>query len=270
MKIKDDFIKGNNRIKIISNNGEPYRIPESWHPVLNRCSMLVIIPDMHMYIYNSNLDNFKYGAKALLDFLGHLGNLKEEMALEDQTLRIYQLGDLYEQRFPGLHSSNATAVEIRMSHPDYDQIINMMDGIRTHFIYGNHDFELRHFPGFRFAALEGRVYIEHGFTPDSWKDFANPNAPLWEVGSFVFLSIREINDFFAHLLIEAKFIEKDESYSWGVRSGKEPDYNYPPEKQYLDNYGKNLKYFTERMQKNPENKDTKICVVGRFANNNRT
>lgn len=262
MKIKKDFVKGNQKIKIISNAGKPYRIPKSWQPVLNRCSILVIIPDMHMYIYNSNLDNFKYGAKAFLDFLRHLDTLKEEMALEDQTLRIYQIGDLYEQRFPGLQSSNATAVEIRMSHPDYDQIINMMNDMRTHSLYGNHDFELRHFPGFRFAALEGKVYIEHGFTPDSWKDFANPNAPLWEVGQFVFLKIREINDFFAHLLIEAKSIEKDQLYSWGVRSGKEPDYKYPSEKKYLEDYGHCFDYFTKRMKKNPENKGTKICVVG--------
>jgi len=246
--IRNDFIRGNKKIKIISNGGEPFKIPKSWQPVLSRSDILVVIPDMHMYIYNSNLDNFKYGAEA--------------MALEDKTLLIYQLGDLYEQRFPGLHSANATAVEIRMSHPDYDQIINMMNGMRTHSLYGNHDFELRHFPGFRFAAIEGKVYIEHGFTPDSWKDFSNPNAPLWEVGQFLFLTIREINEFFANLLVEAKFIEKDELYSWGVRSGKDPDYAYPSEDEYLRDYGHILKYYSERMAKNPENSDTKICVVG--------
>jgi UDP-2,3-diacylglucosamine pyrophosphatase LpxH len=262
MKIKKDFIQGNKKIKIISNGGQPFPIPESWQPVLSRSDILVIIPDMHMYISNSNLDNFKYGSDAMMNFLKHLGTLKEEMALEDQTLRIYQLGDLYEQRFPGLHSANATAVEIRMSNPDYDQIINMMNGMRTHFLYGNHDFELRHFPGFRFATLEGSVYIEHGFTPDSWKDFSNPNAPLWEVGQFVFLTIREINDFFAHLLVQAQFIEKDELYSWGVRSGKDPDYDYPSEDDYLKDYGHILNYYSERMAKNPENSETKICVVG--------
>jgi len=262
MKIKQDFIKRNKKIKIISNGGQPYSIPKNWQPVLSRCEILVIIPDMHMYINNSHLDNFKYGAGAMLNFLKHLDTLKEEMAFEDQTLRIYQLGDLYEQRFPGLHSANATAVEIRMSHPDYDQIVNMMNGMRTHFLYGNHDFELRHFPGFRFAALEGKVYIEHGFTPDSWKDFSNPNAALWEVGQFLFLTIKEINDFFAHLLVEAKFIEKDEFYSWGVPSGKDPVYDYPSEKDYIKNYGHCLDYFSKRMKKNPENKETKICVIG--------
>jgi UDP-2,3-diacylglucosamine pyrophosphatase LpxH len=262
MKIKQDFIQGNKKIKIISNGGKPYAIPKSWQPVLSKCDILVVIPDMHMYVYNSNLDNFKYGAKAMLNFLNHLSTLKEEMALEDQTLRIYQLGDLYEQRFPGLHSANATAVEIRMSHPDYDQIINMMDDMRTHSLYGNHDFELRHYPGFRFAALEGKVYIEHGFTPDSWQDFSNPNASLWEVGQFLFLTIREINDFFANLLVAANVIQKDELYSWGVQSGKDPDYEYPSESEYLNIYGHILEYFSERLQKNPENSETKICVIG--------
>lgn len=202
-----------------------------------------------MYIYNSHPDNFKFGADVMLKFLNHLSSLKEEMELEDQTLRIYQLGDLYEQIFPGLHGPNATAMEIRMSHPSYDQIINAMNGMRTHFLYGNHDFELRHFPGFRFAAFEGKVYIEHGFTPDSWQDFSNPNAPLWEVSQFLFLSIREINEFFAHLLVKASVIEKDEHYSWGVPSGKDPVYDYPSEKEYIKNYGHCLDYFSERMKK---------------------
>jgi UDP-2,3-diacylglucosamine pyrophosphatase LpxH len=262
MKIKKNFINGNKKIKIISNGGKPSPIHEDWRPVLSRCDMLVIIPDLHMYIYNSNLDNFKYGAKAMLSFLDHLETLKEEMALEDKTLRIYQLGDLYEQRFPGLHGANATPIEIRMSHPHYDQIVNTMTGMRTHFLYGNHDFELRHFPGFSFAALEGKVYIEHGFTADTWKDFANPNASLWEAGQLVFLKIREINQFFANLLVEASVIEKDEHYAFGVTSGKDPNYKYPSEQDYLKNYGITLNYYTERLRKNPENKETKICVIG--------
>ncbi len=262
MKIKQDFIKGNERIKIISNDGKPYKIPKSWQPVLSRAHILVIIPDMHMYIYNTNLDNFKFGAKSMIHFLNYLSTLKEEMALVDQTLRIYQLGDLYEQRFPGLHSANATGIEIRMSHPDYDLIINMMNNMRTHFLYGNHDFELRHFPGFRFAALEGKVYIEHGFASDKWSDFSNPNASLWEPSQLIFLTIREINQFFANLLIEAKLIKKDEHYSWGVTSGKKPNYEYLSENDYIKNYGHCLEYYSNRLKKNPDSDEVKICVIG--------
>jgi UDP-2,3-diacylglucosamine pyrophosphatase LpxH len=110
--------------------------------------------------------------------------------------------------------------------------------------------------------LEGKVYIEHGFTPDSWKDFSNPNASLWEVGQFLFLTIREINEFFANLLVASNVIQKDEFYSWGVPSGKDPVYDYPSEKDYLKDYGHCLKYFSDRMKKNSELKDTKITVIG--------
>ena len=66
MKIIENFINGNEKIRIISNGGKPSPINEDWRPVLSGCEMLVIIPDMHMYIYNhNNLDNFKYGAKSL-------------------------------------------------------------------------------------------------------------------------------------------------------------------------------------------------------------
>ncbi|MEJ2103657.1 MAG: hypothetical protein P8X47_03655 [Ignavibacteriaceae bacterium] len=93
-------------------------------------------------------------------------------------------------------------------------------------------------------------------------DFSNPNASLWEAGQFVFLTIREINDFFANLLVAANAIQKDELYSWGVQSGKDPIYDYPSEKDYLKNYGHILKYYSDRLKKNAENKETRICVVG--------
>lgn len=265
MKIIPDFIQTNKRIKIISNGGNPSPIPEEWQPVLSTCDILVVIPDMHMYLHDSNLDNFKFGAKAILHLLDHLDTLKEEMALIGKTLRIYQIGDVYEQRFPGkrLRGANATATEIRMSHPEYDQIINTMNGIRTHFLYGNHDFELRHFPGFRFAAAEGKVYLEHGFTNDRWNDFSNPNAVFWEVSQLIFKSIRELNQFFANILVKAKVIAKDDNYSFGVRPGDDPDYTYPPESIYKEKYGvKYFDYYSKRLQNIPDMPDAKICIIG--------
>jgi len=263
MKIREDFIRDNNKIEIISNRGNPSVVPQEWQPVLDSCDMLVAIPDMHMYLYDSNQDNFKYGVGAMLGFLDHLDTLKHEMALERKTLRIYQLGDLYEQRFPGREGNNATAIEIRMSHPDYDQIINMMNGMRMHYIYGNHDFELRHYPGFRYNALEGKVYMEHGFTPDSWKTFSDPDEFLWEAGQLVFKTIREIEAFFTHLLVETSVIEKDEHFAIGVRSGEEPDYDYPSEQTYEDKYkDRHLDYFTKRLRGGGSGPDTRICVIG--------
>jgi UDP-2,3-diacylglucosamine pyrophosphatase LpxH len=262
MKI-EDFIRDNKKIEIISNKGKPTPVPEEWRPVLSRCEILVVIPDMHMYLYNSNLDNFKYGSRAMVDFLNHVDNLKEEMALEDNTLRVYQIGDMFEQRFPGLGSGNATATEIRMSHPRYDQIINTMDGMRTHYLYGNHDFELRHFPSFRFAALEGKVYLEHGFAADKWTDFANPNAVFWEPSQLVFLGLREINEFFSRILVSAGVIGKDEHFAPGVGGGEDPDYTYPSEKVYRDEYGKKyFDHYSKRMEGIPGNTDAKICIIG--------
>ena len=62
--------------------------------------------------------------------------------------------------------------------------------------------------------------------PDKWKNFSNLNAPLWEAGQFVFLKIREINQFFANLLVESSVIEKDEHFAFGVTSGEKPNYKY--------------------------------------------
>lgn len=265
MKIEKDFIRKNKKIEIISNGGKASKIPQEWRPVLTNCDILVTIPDMHMYIYNTPLDNFKFGAKAMLKFLDYLDTLKEEMALQGKTLRIYQLGDLYEQRFPGMsdEGKNATATEIRMSHPQYDQIINTMNGMRTHFIYGNHDFELRHFPGYRCAAIEGKVYMEHGFTADSWEDFANPYAPLWEAGQLAFKTIREINMFFANLLVTLGVIEKDAFCSIGITSGKRANYKYPSNNKYEEEYkDKYLKHFIDRLKADPDNCGVKICVIG--------
>ena len=264
MKIIQDFIRNNNKINIISNGGNPSLILEELRPVLGSCDILVVIPDMHMYLYNSNLDNFKFGAKAMLGLLSHLETLKEEMELEGKTLRIYQIGDVYEQRFPGLHpGANATGTEIRMSHPDYDQIINAMNGIRTHFLYGNHDFELRHFPGFVFAAKEGKVYIEHGFTNDRWNDFSNPNASFWEVSQLIFKTIREINQLFANILVSADVISKDDNYSFGVRPGEDPDYSYPSELIYKEKFGvKYFDYYIKRLQSIPDKPEAKISIIG--------
>ena len=83
--------------------------------------------------------------------------------------------------------------------------------------------------------------------PDKWKNFSNLNAPLWEARQLVFLTIREINQFFANLLVEASVIEKDEHFAFGVTSGKDPNYKYLSEQDYLKDYGNTFKYYTERL-----------------------
>jgi len=261
MKIIDDFIRGNTRIRVISNHARPTEIPPAWRPVLRNCEMLVAIPDAHMYFNDSTLDNFKYGALALLSFLEYLAELKEEFAAAGATLRIYQLGDLYEQRFPrpATRSPNITPAEITMSSPLYGEIINAMNSIRTHFIYGNHDFELRHFPGFRFAALEGKVYLEHGFTPDPWSTFANPNERLWEPANLILKKIREVEKFFGEILVDAGLIAKDDHFAFGVISGEEDRPDYPDETKYLK---RQYDYYTQRLKSKPDQQDIRISVIG--------
>lgn len=259
MKINDDFIGGNQRIKIISNHGAPTPIPAAWRPVFDSCHILVAIPDMHMYLYDSNQDNFKYGAPAMLHFLDHLGKLKEDLADENKTLRIYQIGDIYELRFSGRDNpdQNATAEEILLSSPDYDRIINSMKYLRTHFIYGNHDFELRHFPSFRFAALEGKIYLEHGFTPSPW--YEDPNKPLWDVAMLGFLKVRELESFWAKFKVAVGLIRKDEHMAFGVTSGEVERPEYPSEGDYP---AAQKDHYTKRLIDNVDAVDSHICIIG--------
>lgn len=259
MKIEEHFIGNNNRIEIISSGGRPTPIPEAWRPVLGSCDILTVIPDMHMYIRNSPLDNFRFGAEAMLSFLNHLTNLKQDLAAQDKTLRIYQIGDIYELRFPSLaHPQlNASAAEVRMSHPDYDQIINTMDHLRTHMLYGNHDFELRHFPSFRFGALEGKVYLEHGFAASPWSE--NPNKPMWEAAMFVFKELREIESFFLNLAVSVGAIEKDKHYAAGVQHGETERGDYPPENDYPQ---EQKDYYIGRIKNHSNSPDNRICIIG--------
>ncbi len=250
--------KINKRIEIISNGGNPLKLPKQWRPVLASCDMLVVIPDMHMYVRNSPQDNFKFGAEAMLHFLDYLGTLKQELALKNKSLRVYQIGDVYEMRFPSLaHPSlNASASEIRMSHPDYDLIVNMMDHLRTHMLYGNHDFELRHFPSFRFGAVEGKVYLEHGFAPSPWSE--NPTLPLWEPAQLGFKLLRDIESFFLNLAVSANMIQRDQHFAIGVKDGSVERGDYP-----ADEYPElQRKYYVGRMENHPDAEDIRVTIIG--------
>ncbi|MDT8323146.1 MAG: hypothetical protein RRA94_03460 [Bacteroidota bacterium] len=266
MKIPDNFIKKNRRIEIISNDGNPLRIPGEWEFTLGDADMLVAIPDMHMYVYNSPLDNFKYGAKAMLHFLHHLESLKSDMEWDGKKLRIYQLGDMYEYRFPGPRGTgNATAAEIFMSHPDYSLIANLLRDMRAHHLYGNHDYENRHFPGFRMAAREGQVLLEHGFVPDRWQQFSDPGEMLWEAGQFFFLKLREVNEFYANLLIDLNAIPRDNTYSVGVDSGKRAKHGYPAHAGYEDpegDYSRYLEHYTARLKQPHDSEPFRIAIIG--------
>ena len=263
MKIKDGFMqrgkKTNKRIEIISNNGDPTPIPKSWRPVQGSSDVLVVIPDVHMYIRHSPQDNFWFGAEALSNLLDHVDAVKKDLALKGKTLRVYQLGDFFEMRFGSLATpgSNSTPAEIRMSDPQYDLIVNQMDYLRTHLLYGNHDFELRHYPSFRFGALEGKVYMEQGFSPSPWTE--SPGRPLWEPAQLMFKLEREIESTFLNLAVSVNAIKRDEHFALGVKGGETEVDQYPDESTYSETQ-KN--YYVTRLLNRVDGPDVKICIIG--------
>src|SRR5579872_2772436 len=112
MKVSD-ITAGSNRIQIISGGGAPTPIPAAWQPVLSGCQAIAVIPDMHMTPATSPLDNFRFGADAMIDLLAFLGNRKDTMD-DPGDLKIFQIGDMYELRFPG-SQVNSTVTDISAS-----------------------------------------------------------------------------------------------------------------------------------------------------------
>jgi hypothetical protein len=173
------FAQENPRIRILSNNGRPTAIPRSWGPILEDSDVLVCIPDMHMFLYDSPLDSFRNSASAMLDLLAYLEQVQKDLLSEGRNLRVLQLGDMFELCFPHPEGGKVTVHDIRHSHRDYQEIINAFRRLDTTFIEGNHDFwyhKLRRSPD---VVCDGRVRIEHGFAADNWYYFANPYRPGW-------------------------------------------------------------------------------------------
>lgn len=169
----------NPRIRILSNNGRPTAIPKSWGSILEDSDVLVCIPDMHMFLYDSPLDRFRSSAAAMLDLLAYLEQVQRDLLNEGRNLRVLQLGDMFELCFPHPEGGKVTVHDIRHSHPTYQAIITAFRRLDTTFIAGNHDFwyhRLRHSPD---VVYEGLVRIEHGFAADNWYHFANPYRRGW-------------------------------------------------------------------------------------------
>lgn len=260
MRIAEHFIRGNPRIEIISNGGKPLPIPPAWRPVL-QSDLLVAIPDMHMFMYDSALDNFKYGAEAMIDFLIHVHAVQEELAAHDQVLQLYQLGDLYELRFPSPTTGHyVTAHEIRRSHPDYDTIIRHLTALKPHLIYGNHDFEHRLFSGFKSTAFDGRVYLEHGFEADRWYHFANPNKRFWWPAMSMFRRVRKMEEAINRFRQRIGHLGEHEHSATGITSGMAERGDFPSPVGYP---GRQLRHFRQMLRgKTWQAEHTRICVIG--------
>jgi predicted phosphodiesterase len=128
-------------------------------------------------------------------------------------------------------------------------------------IYGNHDFENRHFQGYQLNYLQGKIYLEHGFAADSWQ--ANPAAGLlWEISSIGLLAYRDLNEFFNKIEIEAGDLQKDRVFSWSVTSGKNPRKDMTPETDYLKDNGDIKNYYCNRLINRKNSNDCKISIIG--------
>jgi UDP-2,3-diacylglucosamine pyrophosphatase LpxH len=257
MKVQD-ISAGSNRIQIISGGGVPTPMPTAWQPVLSGCQAIVVIPDMHMTPATSVLDNFKFGADAMIDLLKFLGNTKDAMD-DPADLKIFQIGDMYELRFPGSHV-NSTVTDISSSSDTYALILNMFKDLDANRLYGNHDFENRHFAGFNFYYSLGKVYLEHGFAADTY--MANPLNPLNDPLMLVFLKMREFNTFVDTLEQAVGIDMSDKNFSWGVTSGKDEVSAMPTTADYMKDYKNIYDYYCARMRASSQGADCRITIVG--------
>lgn len=260
MRIVDDFVRDNQRIEVLSGGGSPTRFPEKWGRVLGDSDLVVAIPDMHMFLYQSNLDNFKFGADAMLDFLAYLQRMQWEMFCEGRKLRVVQLGDMYELRFPNaMASQSITSREIRRSHPHYAAIVNALRDVNATLIYGNHDYEHRTLREYCESVRDGHVYLEHGYSADRWYHFSNPNRAFWQPMMTVFRTVRAIEASLAGIRRNWMKLPEDRHVAIGVISGELEISHYPDGRTYPRHA---IEYFSERIRRSHANDDTpRVCVA---------
>lgn len=78
----------------------------------------------------------------------------------------------------------------------------------------------------------------------------------------LFLGIREINDFFDKIMIEAGQLQKDKTLSFGVTSGETSRNNITNNDDYLKNNGEIKSFYCDRLIKGINGKDCKISIIG--------
>jgi hypothetical protein len=232
VSIKQDFIRGNPRIEIISHHGRPVEIPQAWRPVLGDTDILVAIPDMHMYHYDSNLDNFRYGAETMQDFLQHLQGLKQNLAGHGRRMQVAQLGDMFELRFPGYNKKPISVDQIADSHPTYRSILQTLWSLDPILIYGNHDLKHDAYKESHFSARVGSVYLEHGYGADNWYNFSNPGKRLFGAGMFFFRNFRRVEANICRLALATGYLRKDQFFAAGICSGEQTRGNITDYAQY--------------------------------------
>jgi UDP-2,3-diacylglucosamine pyrophosphatase LpxH len=153
----------------------------------------VFVPDAHLISQERQQQgNFQYATNypdLLTNVFTTLAAVRQEAVARGETMSVYVIGDLLDlwRESPGFMGSDDTAARIRDSHEDLI-VAALSDDLRAHFLLGNHDFYLYHWPAYgawgrRFylpdtETEKPRVILVHGdifdwienFLPDEVKD----------------------------------------------------------------------------------------------------
>lgn len=257
LSVEEAFIQCNPRIEIISNGGIPTQIPAHWRPVLNYSDVLVLVPDMHMFLYTSNLDNFKFGAEPMYDFLVHAEAVRERSRQSGMRLSMIQLGDMYELCFPHpRYGRDVTVRDIRASHPIYDEIIKLFVELEFKFVVGNHDAEYRQKRGGVYAATDGSVYFEHGYTADRWFHFTNPDHRHWRWSMKFLRGLRRIENKIHQVRRQLSNWDEQRHQAIGINSGDVERVGITPRSEYPQ---RQLKHFSATFDSFPFR--PRVCVT---------
>ncbi len=259
MKICDDIIGDNDRIQIISGDGKPAAVPRHRGPLLRSTDVIVAIPDMHMYHYNSPLDGFRFGAEAMLDFLLHLEALSRRWYAYGRRLRIFQLGDLFELWFPNPHNGpEITSYDIWRSHPLYSEIGRLFWDLGVQQIIGNHDYKKGKRSEGSMSFGMGNIHIEHGCRADQWYRFSNPGNILWRPAMSIFRAFRQFESGLKNAPLAGRLRHASTHRAWGNESGEIERSDFPDPRDYPRH---SLDYYSRRMAVAAENDGLKSLYL---------
>jgi hypothetical protein len=253
-----DLIADHSFIDIQSGGGTPTSIPPRWSPVLGQSDALILIPDMHMFLQHSNLDNFKFGADAMLQFLQYLFGLKRALESDGFILSVYQLGDMYELCYPDSNGRRVRVEDIIRSHPLYGEIARLFSLLGTRYVAGNHDVWFHRRNGNPFVATHGNVLMEHGFSADRWYHFTDPTKIGWDVSVLGLLAVRQTESHLHRLRRKLGLLESNDHAAIGVTSGEVEQADFP----HRDTYPRRtLQHYVRRLSKMNWFERPRICAV---------
>lgn len=257
LSIADAFIGDSPRIDVLSGNGRPTEVPKLWRPILSDSDILVIVPDMHMFIYTSMLDNFKYGAEAMLSFLRHAESYRSRAEREGYRMRFCQLGDMFELCYPHPDLSRPVSVrDIRRSHPIYEEIVRYFHKLQFSHVIGNHDVSYLLKRGGLPWLRDGSVHLEHGNAADHWSSFTKPEATLWDASMRAFRTFRRWEARSHRWRQQLGLGNRRQRGPIGIQSGMNEQAHLPPSRHYP---ARQLRYYRDMMHETAD--PFRVCVI---------